>query len=108
MANAIPRAKRSSVIGRSYVGPYLDIVLMLGCGLILIRATEKFFRFRSGAFLDEQKTPGSEADAARQDTLDKTLADSFPSSDPPSSIPDPKPVSPDSTLGRSAARKGKL
>ena len=108
MANAIPRARRSSVIGRTYVGPYLDIAFMLVCGLILIRATEKFFRLRSSAFLDEQKTPDSEADAARQDALDKTLADSFPSSDPPSSIPDPTPVSPGSTLGRSAARKGKL
>src|SRR5690349_826074 len=28
-------------------------------------------------------------DAVRQETHDKTLADSFPTSDPPSSIPDP-------------------
>jgi gas vesicle protein len=27
----------------------------------------------------------------REEMLDKTLADSFPSSDPPSSIPDPRP-----------------
>ncbi len=29
------------------------------------------------------------ADDARETTLDKTIADSFPTSDPPSSIPDP-------------------
>jgi hypothetical protein len=29
-------------------------------------------------------------DAVREKNLDKTLADSFPTSDPPSSIPDPK------------------
>ena len=50
LSGASPRVDRSSVIGRSYVGPYLDIALMLGCGLILIRATEKFFRFRSSGF----------------------------------------------------------
>jgi hypothetical protein len=32
-------------------------------------------------------------DELHEDTLDKTLADSFPTSDPPSSIPDPSPTS---------------
>ena len=36
---------------------------------------------------DRSATPGAEK--IRDKMLDKTLADSFPTSDPPSSIPDP-------------------
>jgi hypothetical protein len=33
--------------------------------------------------------PGEEIDEAKEAAYDKTLADSFPASDPPSSIPNP-------------------
>jgi hypothetical protein len=33
--------------------------------------------------------PQSEEEENREEGMDKTLADSFPASDPPSSIPDP-------------------
>ncbi|MBV8771972.1 MAG: hypothetical protein JO166_06540 [Deltaproteobacteria bacterium] len=36
----------------------------------------------------------------RDDALDKTIADSFPTSDPPSTIPDPLPESPGSTIDK--------
>ena len=37
---------------------------------------------------EDRPVPNNEA-AKREKNLDKTLADSFPTSDPPSSIPDP-------------------
>jgi hypothetical protein len=37
---------------------------------------------------EERPNEGNE-DKIKENTLDKTLADSFPTSDPPSSIPDP-------------------
>jgi len=33
--------------------------------------------------------PGLAADKRREKTMDRTLAESYPASDPPSSIPDP-------------------
>ena len=46
--------------------------------------------------------PG-DADGKREKMLDKTIADSFPASDPPSSVPDPHedsfPESPESPTG---------
>ena len=38
---------------------------------------------------DPEARPTSEKEEVREKQLDKTLADSFPTSDPPSSIPDP-------------------
>lgn len=38
---------------------------------------------------EDRPTPADDEDAQREKNLDKTLADSFPTSDPPSSIPDP-------------------
>jgi len=37
---------------------------------------------------EDRRTPDTET-AQREKNLDKTIADSFPTSDPPSSIPDP-------------------
>ena len=37
----------------------------------------------------EKQLPREEEDETPEKNLDKTLADSFPASDPPSSIPDP-------------------
>ena len=95
--------------GARNIRPYLDAALLIGCGFILIRAAGKFLHFiRSGKdTLNEASPHAPDAAVAREDSLDKTLADSFPSSDPPSSIPDPQPVSPESTLALSTARKGK-
>ncbi len=42
-----------------------------------------------GSRRDPEERPADQQDAAREKTLDKTLADSFPTSDPPSTIPDP-------------------
>lgn len=42
-----------------------------------------------GSRRDPEERPVSSIDEAREKNLDKTLADSFPTSDPPSSIPDP-------------------
>lgn len=44
-----------------------------------------------GSRRDPEERPVSKHDQeqVREKTLDKTLADSFPTSDPPSSIPDP-------------------
>jgi hypothetical protein len=39
----------------------------------------------------------------REKMMDKTLADSYPASDPPSSIPDPCPQEPGDTLDEDAA-----
>jgi len=46
---------------------------------------------QSGSLRDPEERPVYEQDktALREKMLDKTLADSFPTSDPPSSIPDP-------------------
>ena len=63
----------------------------------LDRITEEFSRQTEDAQNDEDemsgvsRTPNSEK-KQREEMLDKTLADSFPSSDPPSSIPDPLPA----------------
>ena len=38
---------------------------------------------------EDRPTPVNDEEAQREKNLDKTLADSFPTSDPPSSIPDP-------------------
>lgn len=38
----------------------------------------------------EKKLPRKEDEETPEKNLDKTLADSFPASDPPSSIPDPE------------------
>jgi hypothetical protein len=38
---------------------------------------------------EDRPTARDDEDAQREKNLDKTLADSFPTSDPPSSIPDP-------------------
>ena len=44
-----------------------------------------------GAEATEPATPSkTREDALRDEGMDKTLADSFPASDPPSSIPDPE------------------
>lgn len=43
----------------------------------------------TGSCRDPEERPISNSDEAREKGLDKTLADSFPTSDPPSSIPDP-------------------
>jgi hypothetical protein len=45
---------------------------------------------------EEAATGSDDMEAMREKTLDKTLADSFPASDPPSSIPDPSEDSFDS------------
>lgn len=42
-----------------------------------------------GSGRDPEERPAGTQDALREKMLDKTLADSFPTSDPPSSIPDP-------------------
>jgi hypothetical protein len=42
----------------------------------------------SGREAEEHKGPDEEQ-AKREKTMDKTLEDSYPASDPPSSIPDP-------------------
>lgn len=38
---------------------------------------------------EDRPIPGHDLKSIRERNLDKTLADSFPTSDPPSSIPDP-------------------
>ncbi|MBV9086990.1 MAG: hypothetical protein JOY79_05870 [Acidobacteriaceae bacterium] len=42
-----------------------------------------------GSRRDPEERPTSHTESIRDKMLDKTLADSFPTSDPPSSIPDP-------------------
>ncbi len=44
----------------------------------------------SGSRRDPEERSTGHDDAAREKSFDKTLADSFPTSDPPSSIPDPE------------------
>ena len=44
---------------------------------------------RVGSRRDPEERPCASKDELREKNLDKTLADSFPTSDPPSSIPDP-------------------
>lgn len=39
---------------------------------------------------EDRPVPADDEHARREKSLDKTLADSFPTSDPPSSIPDPE------------------
>lgn len=39
---------------------------------------------------EDRAIDGKDRGAIREKALDKTLADSFPTSDPPSSIPDPE------------------
>jgi hypothetical protein len=38
---------------------------------------------------EDRATDPRDADAKREKMFDKTLADSFPASDPPSTVPDP-------------------
>lgn len=42
-----------------------------------------------GSRRDPEERPAETEDQIREKMFDKTLADSFPTSDPPSSIPDP-------------------
>jgi hypothetical protein len=42
-----------------------------------------------GSNRDPEERPAEDKDELRVKMLDKTLADSFPTSDPPSTIPDP-------------------
>jgi len=42
-----------------------------------------------GSGRDPEERPAETGEEAREKGLDKTLADSFPTSDPPSTIPDP-------------------
>jgi hypothetical protein len=42
-----------------------------------------------GSRRDPEERPAESEEEVREKMLDKTLADSFPTSDPPSSIPDP-------------------
>ena len=44
---------------------------------------------KSGVSRDPEDRPAANEHELREKMLDKTLADSFPTSDPPSSIPDP-------------------
>lgn len=44
----------------------------------------------TGSHRDPEERPASGHEEIREKGLDKTLADSFPTSDPPSSIPDPR------------------
>ena len=44
----------------------------------------------SGSGRDPEERPVKTPEDAREKSLDKTLADSFPTSDPPSTIPDPE------------------
>jgi hypothetical protein len=50
-----------------------------------------------GSERDPEERPTESQDQIREKMFDKTLADSFPTSDPPSSIPDP---SADDTFGK--------
>lgn len=43
-----------------------------------------------GSRRDPEERPAEDRKQRKEKTLDKTLADSFPTSDPPSSIPDPE------------------
>jgi hypothetical protein len=49
----------------------------------------KLDREHVGSRRDPEERPSMSNDETREKMLDKTLADSFPTSDPPSSIPDP-------------------
>ena len=53
-------------------------------------AGERPDRERIGSRRDPEDRPTASSEEAREKMLDKTLADSFPTSDPPSSIPDPE------------------
>ena len=43
-----------------------------------------------GSLRDPEERPAETEEERREKMLDKTLADSFPTSDPPSTIPDPE------------------
>ena len=43
-----------------------------------------------GSLRDPEERPAETEEDRREKMLDKTLADSFPTSDPPSTIPDPE------------------
>ena len=43
-----------------------------------------------GSGRDTEESPAKKSEDVKERSLDKTLADSFPTSDPPSSIPDPE------------------
>jgi len=51
---------------------------------------EKPDREQIGSLRDPEERPTASNKETREKMLDKTLADSFPTSDPPSSIPDPE------------------
>jgi hypothetical protein len=51
-----------------------------------------------GSRRDPEERPAAEHRDVRDKTLDKTLADSFPTSDPPSTIPDPGTADDEKTL----------
>ena len=45
---------------------------------------------KSGSGRDPEKRPAEDEREKREKMLDKTIADSFPTSDPPSTIPNPE------------------
>ncbi len=53
------------------------------------RSREAWIVCSRGADMKAEETRTGSQDESREETLDKTIADSFPTSDPPSSIPDP-------------------
>jgi hypothetical protein len=79
------------------VGLGIGLGILLACGFQLTLRSHKSFAAGS----EKHEQPGSRRDPEeravqqqdktelREKMLDKTLADSFPTSDPPSSIPDP-------------------
>jgi hypothetical protein len=66
-----PHEDATSIPGETGSGPKLD-------------------RDHRGSRRDPEERPAGHSEARREKMLDKTLADSFPTSDPPSSIPDPE------------------
>ncbi len=52
--------------------------------------TPKIDSEEPGSLRDPEERPAETEEDRREKMLDKTLADSFPTSDPPSTIPDPE------------------
>jgi hypothetical protein len=83
------------------IGMALGVLLAPRRGDLSFVRSRKLARERSTSFSPAHEEPGrsrdpeersvnrSEQAEIREKMLDKTLADSFPTSDPPSSIPDP-------------------